>query len=157
MICFSEIFLIQSRGQQLPRIFSLKLLEPFFNIGVLRVGGRLQTANLAVDLKHLIIIPNFGHLTFLIIKHHHSKVVGHCVVNTTLNSVCQRFWLINHRLRYRQKTNARVKNQHIADLPAARLQLHGPPFSHVGVDYFGAFIVKVEISEAKKYGFFSRA
>ena len=51
-----------------------------------------------------------------------------------------------------KKTNARVENQYMADLPTARLQLHEPPFSHVGVDCFGALIVKVKRSQAKRYG-----
>ena len=61
----------------------------------MRVRGHLENAYLAFDLKHLIINPEFGHLTFLFIEHDHSKVVGHCGVNTTLNSLRQRFWIIN--------------------------------------------------------------
>ena len=30
----------------------------------------------------------------------------------------------------------------MADLPSDRLQIEQPPFSHVGVDYFGPFDVR---------------
>ena len=39
----------------------------------------------------------------------------------------------------------------MADLPAARFQIHQPPFSHAGVDFFGPLLVKVKRSEAKRY------
>ena len=40
----------------------------------------------------------------------------------------------------------------MADLPAARLQLHKLPFFHVSVDCFGALRVKINRSQAKRYG-----
>ena len=63
-------------------------LELFLNNNLLRDGVRFENANLSFDLKHPIIIPKFGQLAFLIIGHYYSEVVGHCDVNTTLNSLC---------------------------------------------------------------------
>ena len=40
----------------------------------------------------------------------------------------------------------------MADLPKDRLQPDKPPFSHVGVDYFGPFLVKRGRSTVKRYG-----
>ena len=40
----------------------------------------------------------------------------------------------------------------MADLPVAKFQIHQPPFSHVGVDFFGPVLVKVKRSETKRYG-----
>ena len=40
----------------------------------------------------------------------------------------------------------------MADLPSGRLQVNKPPFSHVGVDYFGPFLVAQGRSKAKRYG-----
>lgn len=42
-------------------------------------------------------------------------------------------------------------NQQMADLPSCRLDDSLPPFSHVGVDYFGHFFVKVGRKSVKKY------
>ena len=134
------------RNQQIPRKSCLYRLDPIMADGLLRVGGRLDNASLAFDLKHPIILPESGQFTFLIINHVHSKVVGHCGINTTLNSLCQRFWVINAKAAVRRvvnscvtckKCNARSERQYMADLPLARFQIHEPPFTHVGVDYFG--------------------
>ena len=51
-----------------------------------------------------------------------------------------------------KRRNAPVGQQLMADLPKARLQVDLPPFSHVGVDYFGPFFVKQGRSKVKRYG-----
>ena len=40
----------------------------------------------------------------------------------------------------------------MTDLPSASLQIDQPPFSHVGVDYFGPFQVKQGRALVKRYG-----
>ena len=40
----------------------------------------------------------------------------------------------------------------MADLPSDRLQIEQPPFSHVGIDYFGPFNVRQARSIVKRYG-----
>ncbi len=40
----------------------------------------------------------------------------------------------------------------MADLPKERLQADFPPFSYVGVDYFGPFETKRGRSQVKRYG-----
>ena len=40
----------------------------------------------------------------------------------------------------------------MADLPSARLQIDQPPFSHVGIDYFGPYQVLQSRSLVKRYG-----
>ena len=51
-----------------------------------------------------------------------------------------------------RKCNARSEQQYMSNLPAARLQIHEPPFSHVGTNYFGPLVVKVKRSQCKRYG-----
>lgn len=57
------------------------------------------------------------------------RVVGKC-----------RFW------------NARPCEQIMAPLPSARVNHCLPPFSSVGVDYFGPILVKSSRSQVKRYG-----
>ena len=40
----------------------------------------------------------------------------------------------------------------MADLPKERVTPRQPPFSHVGIDYFGPFVVKQGRSQVKGYG-----
>ena len=40
----------------------------------------------------------------------------------------------------------------MADLPADRVSVDSPPFTDVGVDFFGPFVVKRGRTEVKRYG-----
>ena len=51
-----------------------------------------------------------------------------------------------------RKRNARPGEQIMAPLPAATVVPFDPPFTHVGVDYFGPLFVKQGRSEVKCYG-----
>ena len=54
----------------------MKKLHPVILDGVIRVGGRLERANVEFDLKHPILLPNNCHLTELVIRQYHCEV-GH--------------------------------------------------------------------------------
>ena len=65
----------RKRNQALRKTSSLYKLDPFVDHdGIIRVGGRIRRADTPVDLKHPVIIPRKGHLTELLIQHHHLKV-----------------------------------------------------------------------------------
>ena len=51
-----------------------------------------------------------------------------------------------------QRFNARPKTPRMADLPPERLAAYTPPFSYVGIDCFGPFIVKRGRARVKRYG-----
>ena len=64
------------------------------NDGIIRVGGHIRRADTPVDLKHPVIIPQKGHLTELLIQHHHLKV-NHMGRGMTHNELKQSgYWLI---------------------------------------------------------------
>ena len=44
--------------------------------GVLRVGGRLEKANIPFAVKHPVVLPNDSHVTKLVIQDYHERV-GH--------------------------------------------------------------------------------
>ena len=50
-----------------------------------------------------------------------------------------------------QRRNARPGEQSMADLPEDRLTPEKPPFSFVGIDYFGLLEVKLGRSRVKRY------
>ena len=69
----------------------------------------------------------------------------------TWASLRQSYWIVKGSVTVRRvigncvlckKRNAPVGQQLMADLPLGRLQVNEPPFSHVGIDYFGPFLVK---------------
>ena len=158
---FHEEIALLSKNKQLSKTFALFELDPILVDDLLRVGGRLDNAELSFDLKHSIILSETSHLTALIVEDTHCRLVGHAGVNSTLNSICQLYWIINARVCVKRiidkctsckKRNSLAVNQVTADLPSSRLRLHEPPFSQVGIDYFGPLSVKLKRSEVKRYG-----
>ena len=129
---------------------SLFKLNPVLVDGTIRVGGRLQNAPVSFDLKHPIILPHSHHVTDLIIRHHHDEL-HHVGASHTWTALRQRFGVIKGGVAVRRvlgqcvlcrKRGARVGQQLMADLPRERTAAHQPPFSHVGVNFFGPFMAK---------------
>ena len=100
--CFSADLAWVSDGRHLPGISPVHRLNPIVTDGLLRVGGRLDSAPLPYDIKHHIILPQCHFLTEIIIRDAHERAVGHCGVNATLNVLCQRFWILNAKVAVRQ-------------------------------------------------------
>ena len=135
-------------------------LNPILDNGLIRVGGRIDLAPVSYDQKHPIILPYKSHATDLIIACHHEKV-GHSGVGHTISSLWKRFWIVKIGVAVRsvlgsclfcKRRAATSCSQLMADLPLARLQVNQPAFSHVGVDYFGPFLIKQGRSEVKRHG-----
>ena len=69
------------------RVHPLKL-DPFIDlVGLLRVGSRIRRASLPYDVKHPVNIPKSSHITELIIRHFHYKIVHHQGRGITLNAI----------------------------------------------------------------------
>ena len=75
---------------------SIYKLDPFLdNYGILRVGGRINKANLDYRLKHLVLLPKEGHITHTIIRDHHGRV-AHAGRGMTINEIRNHgYWIIN--------------------------------------------------------------
>eukprot|EP00057_Strongylocentrotus_purpuratus_P002697 XP_003725052.1 PREDICTED: uncharacterized protein LOC100888496 [Strongylocentrotus purpuratus] len=128
--------------------------------GILRVGGRINNAPVEFDVKHPIILPSQHHVTKLLILHHHLNV-GHSGAGMTWASLRERYWVLKGGATVRQvigkcwacrRRNAPRAQQMMADLPDVRVTPDRPPFTYVGVDYFGPFHVKQGRSRVKRYG-----
>ena len=75
----------------------MRKLHPFLDdIGILRVGGRLENALINYEAKHPIIFPYGHHTTDLIISQHHQKT-GHLGREYVLSSLHQFYWIIKGR------------------------------------------------------------
>ena len=151
----------RKRNQRLRKTSSLYKLDPFMDQdGLIRVGGRIRRADVPGNVKHPVIIPRKGHLTELLIKHHHLKV-NHMGRGMTHNELRQNgYWVSNGSSGVARFISSCVtcrrlrrptEQQKMACLPEDRLE-PAPPFSYCAVDYFGPFIVKQRRSEVKRYG-----
>lgn len=141
---------------------SVATLKPFREeeTKLLRVGGRLMKAPIPYESKHPVILPKVHHVTDLIVNQYHLRL-GHSGTERVLAEIRQHFWIlkgrsaVNHVLKsclVCRKLKAMPQNQQMANLPASRVTPEEPPFSRVGVDYFGPFFIKRARSELKRYG-----
>ena len=109
--------------------------------------------------KHPVIIPQKHSLAYKIAKEYHDG--SHLGVEWTLSLLRTKYWIIKARVVLKQivhqcircrRLNASPCIQKMANLPAERLQPNKPPFTFVGLDCFGPFIVKSGRTERKRYG-----
>ena len=138
----------------------LSKLDPVWQNGLLLVGGRLQAASIPDNAKHQVILPKNNHVADIIIRHYH-HISGHLGREYVLALIRRKFWIIQANSAVRKflskcvecrKRKAEVLNQKMADLPEDRLISDQPPFTYVGIDYFGPFHVRRGRSLVKRYG-----
>lgn len=137
-------------GSNLPKKSRLNGLIPFIDKdGLLRVGGRVKSANIPVGEAHQIILPDKSILTNLIIADNHIKLL-HGGVQLMLGYVRNKYWILNARSRMRQYIHRCMKcyrqkpkpcQQLMGDLPPERVT-PSRPFLRTGVDYAGPILVK---------------
>ncbi|XP_024869358.1 uncharacterized protein LOC112453047 [Temnothorax curvispinosus] len=129
---------------------SLKHLTPFIDEeNLIRVGGRLQHANLRSDVKHPWLLLQRSKVTELIIEHEHRKLM-HAGSEATLAAMRLRYWSPKARGTIRRvlrrcircfKAKPKFSEQLMGDLPTHRV-IQSRPFSHTGVDFCGPIYVR---------------
>ncbi|XP_062567165.1 uncharacterized protein LOC134229426 [Saccostrea cucullata] len=148
------------KGHHVKLCSNIRKLDPILDDGLIRVGGRLHRANMPLETKHPIILPKDHHVSNLILRqiHHELKHSGR---NHMLSMLIQKYWLIHAPSSIRKliskcvvcrRKRSKVGEQKMAQLPEDRLIPDEPPFTRVGVDYFGPFEVKLKRSHVKRYG-----
>lgn len=144
----------------LSRKSTIYRLDPVLEDGILRVGGRLKRAAMPEEAKRPMILPKNLHVSTLILRNIHEQL-GHAGRNHMLSQLRKRYWIVNANSAARKVLSQCVTcrcvkgkrgEQKMADLPKERLEVDLPPFSNVGVDYFGPFETKRGRSLTKRYG-----
>ena len=150
---FEHEIKVLGKNKELERNNRLSTLTPFVDAkGVLRVGGRIEAANLSFDAKHPILLPADHVFTTLImteihVQHHH---IG---PQALLALTRQRFWPINgkriasrivHRCMQCFKTHPQTLVQRMGNPPAVRIQ-SSRPFLNTGVDFAGPVMTHFKI------------
>ena len=150
----------QSSKRQVKKSSKIVKLDPRMIDGLLCVGGRLANGPFQQNAKHPVILPKSHHIVPLIIRHYH-HVSGHSGVEHVLSLIREKFWIVGARTAVRRCLNACVPckrrqapvgEQKMADLPLDRITPDKPPFTYVGVDCFGPFLIRRGRTEVKRYG-----
>ena len=124
----------------------LACLTPRLEDGVLVLHGRLKLER----EKKLPILPRRSPLTTMVIRDVH-HLNGHVGAAACLTLIRRKYWIVNglaackaalHGCLPCRRRHARPLTQVMADLPPERVLPDKPPFSFVGIDYFGPFITK---------------
>jgi hypothetical protein len=138
----------------------IRKLDPVMSDGLLRVGGRLHEASMPMESKHPVILPKNNHVSDLVLRQIHCDL-KHSGRNHMLSSLRQRYWVVNAPSAIRKliskcvtcrRQRSPVGEQKMANLPLDRLVPDEPPFTRVGVDYFGPFEIKQRRCRVKRYG-----
>ena len=148
------------KGCNVSKSSKLFKLNPVFDGQLLRVGGRIKNAKLPEDSRHQIILPQRHVVTSMVIRDFHNSN-GHVGPRHTLSGLRHKYWIVNGIQACKsliskcfpcRRRRQLPMQQQMADLPAERLTPDLPPFSNVGVDYFGPFLVQSRRTRVKRYG-----
>nr|XP_046230542.1 uncharacterized protein LOC124051127 [Scatophagus argus] len=155
-----ELKWFSHKSTKLPKTHKMHQLDPIFENGLLRVGGRLRMSSASLELKHPVILPKEGIVTQLILDHCHKKT-QHQGRGQTLNELrANGYWILGASKLVAKhirncvtcrKVRGPTEQQRMADLPSDRVD-PSPPFSYTGIDCFGPFYTKQGRKESKRYG-----
>lgn len=143
-----EIQAIQN-NDILPNKSKIKSLRPILVAGVLRVGGRLEKANMDYNGRHQYIIPSKSRLSYLLLKKAHYQTL-HGGVQIMSNYLRSAYWIPKMRQEAKNHISKCVRcvrqaqtaaKQIMSGLPEVRIT-PAPPFQNVGIDMAGPYLLK---------------
>ena len=153
-----EIAALQT-GKELPRSSKLLQFDPFLDEnGLLRAKGRISKSHLEYETKHPILLHWKHHAVELFLRNEHLRYY-HEGTEYVRNQVQSNYWILGIRNALRsikakcvtcRKGNVQTLKPQMAELPEERL-VASNPFTNVGVDYFGPFIVKIGRRQEKRW------
>lgn len=159
-VMFPEEIKALQQGKTVKRSSALYKLSPVLQDKILRVGGRLSRSSMPEESKHPAILAKDHPVSHLILRSIHSDV-GHSGRNHMLSELREKYWIPKAQTAIRkilsQCTVCKCQRgttgkQFMADLPRDRLLPDEPPFTNVGIDYFGPFEIKRGRTLIKRYG-----
>lgn len=150
----------EASGKPVGATSRLAKLSPVLNEdGLICVGGRLDKSNLQHAHKHPVIVPHEHHVARAIATEFHN--IAHNGTEWVVSQIRAKYWITKIRKVVTRVSTGCFKcrllfakpcTQRMADLPSERLQPDKPPFTYLGVDCFGPFLIKQGRSEIKRYG-----
>ncbi|CAL8136776.1 unnamed protein product [Orchesella dallaii] len=144
---FGKEISVLKLGQVVSATSPLRSLYPFIDQqGIMRVGGRLNKADLPEGRKHQIILPRNSNFITILINHVHHEHL-HSGFQLTWSVILSQYWIVRGRDTVRhivrkcvvcRRYRAKAAKQLMAPLPSPRVN-PSRPFLNTGVDYAGPF------------------
>lgn len=156
--CFTAELTALSAGEPLPYTSKIARFNPFLEDGLIRLGGRLQFADLTKNEKHPLLLDGSHHFTHLLIRETHIRL-HHLGVQVILSELRSNFWILKARQFIKKIINSclpckiircRRCEQLEAQLPMDRIQFQ-QPFTVCGIDFAGPLYVKAGAMTKKAY------
>lgn len=125
--------------------------------GILRVGGRLEFADITFDQKHPILLPKSSWLTTLIIQDAHVRTL-HGGVPLMINFLRSKYWIFGMRNLVKGcirkcitcvRHASSKRNPLMGQLPSSRVEI-ARAFLRSGVDYAGPINIRVSKGRGNK-------
>lgn len=142
---FTDEYEKLANNESIPKTSKLISLNPYLDQDrMLRVGGRLENADIPLSARHPLIVPHKSRFTELLIDNTH-QTTKHGGVALMLSHIRTRFWIIDARNAIRHHTHKCNRcfrfsnpnlNQLMGVLPKPRVNITHP-FTHTGLDYAG--------------------
>ena len=156
----TEMDLLKTGKTQVHKKSSLFPLQPILMHDVICLGTRFSNSQFPDEFKFPAILPRDNPIVQLIIQDAH-EANGHSGREYVMATLRQKYWIVGVRSAIRKiltkcvtckRRDGRPCQPKMADLPLDRVTPGNPPFTHVGVDYFGPFLVKRGRGTEKRYG-----
>ncbi|KAK7944963.1 hypothetical protein WMY93_000691 [Mugilogobius chulae] len=165
MVCedleyFKDDIMMLKEQHRVKRSSPLHKLNPVLQDGVMRVGGGLSRSAMPTESKQPVILPKHSHVSRLVLRDIH-EITAHAGRNHMLAKLREKFWIPGATGAIRRllskcvvcrRLHGTAGKQLMADLPECRLLPDDPPFTRVGMDYFGPFLVRRGRAQVKRYG-----
>lgn len=155
---FPVEFKALSEMRRIPSRSPLLKLRPFLGSdGCIRVGGRLQRANMAYDEKHPWVIARGSHLAGLLVEDAHARTM-HGGAQLTQRQIATNFWILGGRSLVRSIIRGCVRCTRFRGRPMQQIMSHLPefrtrpqrPFLESGVDFAGPIQLRATAGRGHK-------
>ena len=126
--------------------------------GIIRVGRRIDRAEMSFEREHPDLLPFEHGISTLITRHAHKS--GHTRVAASTAKARRRYRILKGQrlaktVKFRCKVSRafdyKAESQEMAELPRERLAPHTLPFHYTACDYFGPFAVRIGCNKTTKH------
>jgi hypothetical protein len=152
-----ELQSIRSHGRVLKKSLLHTLCPTLDSKGILRVGGRIEKANLPFETKHPIILPDKSNFTRLIVLDAHIRTL-HGGPLVMLNYIRSKYFIVRGRSQVKKcfrncvtcrRYSSANKTQLMGQIPEVRIT-PSKTFKSSGVDYAGPINIRFSPGRGSK-------